>query len=94
MKKKKEKKKSKKSIYDEFLESFEKLNESLEMMTSVSKSLRSTAEILRGPVQSNIANSKKNMKSTAEIIKDIKSTQIKLKGSKYSIFDADDLNII
>ena len=94
MRKKKEKKRKKKNFYEDILSSFKKLNDSIELMASVSKSLRSTAKILKGPVQDNIANSTKNIKSTAKIINDIKDSQLKMGKSKVSIFDANDLNII
>lgn len=92
--KKSGKKKKKKNEYDEVLACFEKLNKSIKMLGSVSKSLKTSAKVLKGPIKSNLSSTTENMKITAKIIENIKSTQSELIASKYSIFDANDLDII
>ena len=96
MKKKKKSGKNRKKTndYEEVLIYFEKLNESLKMLDSVSKSLKTTAKVLRGPIQTNLSKTNKNMKVTAEIIENIKSTQKELNIPRCSIIDAKDLDLV
>ena len=94
-KKKKSKNKQKKaSQYETIIMCFEKVNESLNVLHSVSKSLKTSASILRGPIKSNLSEIDKNLKTTANLIEDIKSSEKAIKKSKYPVFDAKDFRII
>jgi len=96
MRKKKKTKNKKKKIspYDNILMCFEKVNESLKVLNSVSKSLKTSASILKGPIKSNLAEIDNNMKTTVKIIDHFKSTDLQKKEPKYLIFDAKDFKII
>ncbi len=94
-KKKRTKNKQKKlTQYETIIMCFEKVNESLSVLHSVSKSLKSSASILKGPIKSNLSEIDKNLKTTANLIKDIKAKELAIKEPKYPVFDAKDFKLI
>ncbi len=80
------------NVFEETLKIFNKLNESLEILSNTSRSLKTSASILTKSAKSDLSEVSKNLNSTAKIMDSIDVSRIKLPGG-VSIVDAEELTL-